>query len=270
LVMAGHLLMEAQKASGATILPIDSEHSAIFQCLPQGFLPGAACPESVAGLVLTASGGPFLTVPLDQLEKMTPQQAIEHPNWTMGKKISVDSATMMNKALELIEAYWLFSLPAEKIEVVIHPQSIVHSMVRYYDGSLLAQMGCPDMRVPISYALGWPERLKTKVQHWDLTQSQCLEFMPVSNERFPCLNFAYQSLLAGAAVPVIMNAANEVAVAAFLQGKVKFTQIIDLVEDALNHCSVSQCENLQQIMSIDQETRVYTQQKTRSLSNTAL
>ncbi|MCH9644875.1 MAG: 1-deoxy-D-xylulose-5-phosphate reductoisomerase [Gammaproteobacteria bacterium] len=257
LVMAGELLMQLQKTSGATILPIDSEHSALFQCMPHGFLPGDPCPETIKSIVITASGGPFLKTPVSQLAKMTPEQAVAHPNWSMGKKISVDSATMMNKGLEVIEGYWLFGLPADHIEVVIHPQSIVHSMVRYHDGSLLAQMGCPDMRVPIAYALGWPDRLATPVLQLDFTQSQSWQFMPVDYKQFPCLSLAFQALREGGAMPVILNAANEVAVAAFLEKRIKFTQVAQLIEDALNHCANSSAVTLQQILHIDQQTRDY-------------
>lgn len=233
LVMAGHLFLEAARASGAEILPLDSEHNAIFQCLPSGFRAGET-PAGVARLWLTASGGPFRTAPLETLAQVTPEQACAHPNWVMGRKISVDSATLMNKGLELIEACWLFGVTPPQVEVVIHPQSIVHSLVEYVDGSVLAQMSQPDMRVPIAYALGYPERIASGVRPLDLFEVARLEFECPDRTRFPCLDLAYQAARRGGTAPAILNAANEVAVQAFLERAIAFTDIAPLIASVLD------------------------------------
>ncbi|MYN41166.1 1-deoxy-D-xylulose-5-phosphate reductoisomerase [Duganella sp. FT109W] len=241
LVMSGQLFMDAVRESGAVLLPIDSEHNAIFQSMPQfgGRVP--AVREQAAGvakILLTASGGPFLTRDVATLDAVTPEQACKHPNWSMGRKISVDSATMMNKGLEVIEAHWLFGAPADQIEVVIHPQSVIHSMVSYVDGSVLAQLGNPDMRTPIAHALAYPERIASGVAQLDLTQIATLQFEQPDFTRFPCLALAFDALRAGGTAPALLNAANEVAVQAFLDRKIGFRQIdrvIAQVVDTLPH-----------------------------------
>lgn len=230
LVAAGQIMMSAVAKSGATLLPVDSEHNAIFQCLPAGEEPAKA----VEKLILTASGGPFRTYPLEDFATITPEQACRHPNWSMGRKISVDSATMMNKGLEVIEAAWLFGMPPARIDVVVHPQSVVHSMVQFTDGSVLAQMGLPDMRTPIAHALAWPLRIESGVAPLDLTAHSGLQFEAPDFERFPCLNLAYTAIETGGNSPLVLNAANEVAVAAFLQGQIAFNAIPWLIEDVLN------------------------------------
>jgi 1-deoxy-D-xylulose-5-phosphate reductoisomerase len=244
LVMSGRLFMDAVAASGAVLLPIDSEHNAIFQCLPQGYgrVPAAA---GVTKILLTASGGPFLKREVATLENVTPDEACKHPKWVMGRKISVDSATMMNKGLEVIEAHWLFGAPAEQIEVVIHPQSVIHSMVSYSDGSVLAELGNPDMRTPIAHALAYPERIASGVAQLDLTQVGTLQFEKPDFERFPCLALAYEALRAGGTAPALLNAANEVAVQAFLDERIGFRRIdrvIAQVMDELPHGAASSIE----------------------------
>ena len=246
LVMSGQLLMDAVTASGAVLMPIDSEHNAIFQCLPAGY---SRVPEKhgIAKILLTASGGPFLKRPLDTLDKVTCEEAVAHPKWVMGRKISVDSATMMNKGLEVIEAYWLFGVPATDIDVVIHPQSVVHSMVSYVDGSVLAQLGNPDMRTPIAHALAYPERIASGVAPIDLVQIAQLTFEQPDLQRFPCLKLAYDALHAGGSAPAVMNAANEVAVQAFLDRRIGFRMINDLIArvmDALPLCSIADIESV--------------------------
>lgn len=228
LVMSGRLFMDAVRVHGATLLPIDSEHNAIFQCLPSTYerTPGN---HGIAKILLTASGGPFLNRPVETLEDVTPEEAVAHPNWVMGRKISVDSATMMNKGLEVIEAHWLFGASAEQIEVVIHPQSVIHSMVSYVDGSVLAQLGNPDMRTPIAHALAYPERITSGVAAVDLTRIGQLVFQAPDFQRFPCLKLAYDALLAGETAPAILNAANEVAVEAFLDRRIGFREIDSLI-----------------------------------------
>lgn len=228
LVMSGRLFMDAVRVHGATLLPIDSEHNAIFQCLPSTYerTPGN---HGIAKILLTASGGPFLNRPVETLEDVTPEEAVAHPNWVMGRKISVDSATMMNKGLEVIEAHWLFGASAEQIEVVIHPQSVIHSMVSYVDGSVLAQLGNPDMRTPIAHALAYPERIASGVAAVDLTRIGQLVFQAPDFQRFPCLKLAYDALLAGETAPAILNAANEVAVEAFLDRRIGFREIDSLI-----------------------------------------
>jgi 1-deoxy-D-xylulose-5-phosphate reductoisomerase len=244
LVMSGQLFMDAVAESGAALLPIDSEHNAIFQCLPAGYgrVPAAA---GVTKILLTASGGPFLKRDVATLENVTPDEACRHPKWVMGRKISVDSATMMNKGLEVIEAHWLFGAPAEQIEVVIHPQSVIHSMVSYNDGSVLAELGNPDMRTPIAHALAYPERVASGVAQLDLTQVGTLQFEKPDFERFPCLALAYQALRAGGTAPALLNAANEVAVQAFLEQRIGFRRIdrvIAQVMDELPHGAASSIE----------------------------
>ncbi len=232
LVMAGELFIHALREGGGVLLPVDSEHNAIFQVMPRDFSIGRQ-PEGVTKIILTASGGPFLKTPIEQLDKVTPDQATSHPVWKMGKKISVDCANLMNKALEVIEAHFLFNLPGKNIDVLIHPQSTVHSMVCYEDGSMLAQLGMPDMRTPIAYCLGWPARIKSGVETLDLTKMGALEFHSVDNKRFPAIPLAHEMIKKGNVWPAIFNAANEVAVAAFLEQKIKFTEITDYIQKTL-------------------------------------
>jgi len=249
LVTAGALMTEAASRSGATLLPIDSEHNAIFQCI--------ACSErsDVAKIILTASGGPFRTASLDEMRRATPEQAVAHPNWSMGAKISVDSATMMNKGLELIEAHHLFGLPSQQIEIVIHPQSVVHSLVEFVDGSVLAQLGSPDMRIPIAYALAWPERMTTPAQRLDLLSIGSLDFEPADMERFPALRLSREALEAGGSAPTVLNAANEAAVAKFLCGGISFTDISALVERALGENDSAAPRSIADVLEIDRLTR---------------
>lgn len=260
LVMAGDIFMAAVAQSGAELLPIDSEHNAIYQCLPDantsnGGARGQYSTLGVKEILLTASGGPFRNHSLDQLASVTPDQACAHPNWVMGRKISVDSATMMNKGLEVIEAHYLFGLPAEQIKVLIHPQSVIHSMVRYVDGSVIAQLGQPDMKTPIAYGLGWPNRIDGGVEELDFMKLGQLHFEEVDSQKFPSLKLAYQALSLGGLMPTVLNAANEVAVEAFLTQKIKFTQIADVVEETLEQFSVSAADQLDAILTIDQESR---------------
>lgn len=232
LVMAGSLFMAAAKEAGAEILPIDSEHNAIYQCLPTGYRSGMPL-KHIRRILLTASGGPFRDMPLADLVNVTPDQACKHPNWSMGRKISVDSATMMNKGLELIEACWLFDTNPENVEVHVHPESIIHSMVEYDDGSVLAQMGCPDMRTPIAYGLGWPERIESGVSSLDLFKVAQLNFEKPDEHRFPCLRLAAEAYRKGGTACAILNAANEVAVDAFLNNRIRFDQIAMLIEGVM-------------------------------------
>ena len=258
LVMSGNLFMQAMHAGGGELLPIDSEHNAIFQCLPKHFTKDSSSHNvhlGVEELWLTASGGPFRNTPLDQLANITPEQACAHPNWVMGKKISVDSATMMNKGLEVIEAFWLFGLPLEKIKVLIHPQSVVHSMVRYLDGSVLAQLGQPDMRTPLAYGLAWPERISAGVKPLSLTQLANLSFSEPDLSRFPCLSLAFDAAKSGGTAPAVLNAANEVAVAAFLEKGLRYIQIPEVVEKTLNAIATSQADSLETILQIDAQAR---------------
>ena len=250
LVTAGALMTEAATRSGATLLPVDSEHNAIFQCLACGRR------EDVSKIVLTASGGPFRTASAETIRNATPAEAVAHPNWSMGAKISVDSATMMNKGLELIEAHYLFGLPPDRIEVVIHPQSVVHSLVEYIDGSVIAQLGSPDMRIPIAYALAWPERIATPAQRLDLASIARLDFEPVDLTRFPTLRLAREALEAGGAAPIVLNAANEVAVRRFLAGEIGFTDIAALVERALDANTSEAPSSIADVLEIDRTTRV--------------
>lgn len=256
LVMSGDLFMQAMKQGGGELLPIDSEHNAIFQCLPSQFTKDANPSLGVEELWLTASGGPFRNTPLEQLASITPEQACAHPNWVMGRKISVDSATMMNKGLEVIEAFWLFGLPLEKIKVLIHPQSVVHSMVRYRDGSVLAQLGQPDMRTPIAYGLAWPERIEAGVAPLSLTQLSALNFFEPDLARFPCLSLAFAAAKAGGIAPTVLNAANEIAVAAFLDDGLPYLRIPEVVEKTLNTISVSSADSLELILDADARARM--------------
>ena len=255
LVMSGNLFMQAMKNGGGELLPIDSEHNAIFQCLPNEFAKSPHVSLGVEELWLTASGGPFRNTPLQQLTNITPEQACAHPNWVMGRKISVDSATMMNKGLEVIEAFWLFGLPLEKIKVLIHPQSVVHSMVRYRDGSVLAQLGQPDMRTPIAYGLGWPERIDAGVAPLNLTQLADLNFSEPDLARFPCLALAFAAAKAGGTAPAVLNAANEVAVAAFLDDGLPYLQIPVVVEKTLNAVSPVNADSLETVLNADTRAR---------------
>lgn len=249
LVTAGGLMTAAAATSGSAILPVDSEHNAIFQCLAGNRL------ADVARLVLTASGGPFRTKTRAEMARMTPQQAIAHPNWSMGAKISVDSATMMNKGLELIEAHHLFGLPSERIDILVHPQSVVHSMVEYVDGSVLAQMGSPDMRIPIAYALAYPDRIDTRADQLDLGRVGSLTFEAPDVERFPALRLARQALEEGGAAPIVLNAANEEAVAAFLDGRIAFLDICQTVEEALHRTDAAQPRSIADVIDIDRAAR---------------
>jgi len=257
LVMAGELFMQAAVASGAVILPIDSEHNAIFQCLPapaqsrRGDLAG----QGVRKVLLTASGGPFLHTPVEQLLSVTPAQACKHPNWDMGRKISVDSATMMNKGLEFIEACYLFDLAPAAVEVVIHPQSIVHSMVEYSDGSVLAQLGSPDMRVPIAHALAWPQRIESGADFLSLVKSPDLQFLAPDLTRFPCLELGMEAARQGGFAPTCLNAANEIAVAAFLDGQIRFTDIPRIISGTLAQITCRQPVSIAMIQQLDAEAR---------------
>jgi 1-deoxy-D-xylulose-5-phosphate reductoisomerase len=253
-VLAGALLMPALAAGGGELLPIDSEHNAIFQCLPRGY---AADPDrhGVERILLTASGGPFRSLSATELARVTPEAACAHPNWRMGRKISVDSATLMNKGLEVIEAHWLFGLPAPRIEVVIHPQSVIHSLVAYRDGSLLAQLGQPDMRTALAVGLAWPERIDAGVTMLDLAALARLDFEAPDRTRFPALDLAYATLAAGGTAPGILNAANEVAVEAFLNGAIPFTAIPQVVAATLDRLPASPVESLDQLLEVDREAR---------------
>ncbi len=254
LVVSGALFMETARRNGATVLPIDSEHNAIFQVLPRDYT-GRLNEHGINSIILTASGGPFLNTDLSTFDSITPEQAVKHPNWSMGRKISVDSASMMNKGLELIEAHWLFNCPPEKLEVVIHPQSVIHSMVRYRDGSVLAQLGNPDMRTPIAYCLGLPERIDSGVGELDFGALSALTFQKPDFDRFPCLKLAYQAMNAGAAAPCVLNAANEVAVAAFLDKRIKFTDIAKVVAHCLAQDFSDGRHDIEGLLAQDAQTR---------------
>lgn len=249
LVSAGSLMMDAAGHSGATLLPVDSEHNAIFQCLDR------SAPKGVRRIVLTASGGPFRTTPLAEMAQATPEQAIAHPNWSMGAKISVDSATMMNKGLELIEAHHLFAMAPERLDVVIHPQSVIHSMVEYVDGSVLAQLGPADMRIPIAHTLAWPERMDTPCERLDLTAVGRLDFETPDLARFPALKLAREAMIAGGAAPAVLNAANEVAVAAFLAREIAFGDIAAIVARVLDRYGPSAPGSIAEVLAIDAEAR---------------
>ena len=249
LVTAGEVMTKAAQRSGATLLPVDSEHNAIFQSLAGSRI------EHVSRIILTASGGPFRTASDETIRNATPAQAVAHPNWSMGAKISVDSATLMNKGLELIEAHYLFGLPSERINILIHPQSVIHSLVEYIDGSVLAQLGSPDMRIPIAYALAWPDRMPTPAQRLDLAAISRLDFAEPDTERFPALRLARKALEAGGSAPAVLNAANEVAVATFLDGKITFPDISRLVGAALQDNDGSAPQSIEDVFEIDRKVR---------------
>jgi len=249
LVTAGELMTNAATASGATLLPVDSEHNAIFQCL------AGANTQEVSRIILTASGGPFRTASPEFMASATPAQAVAHPNWSMGAKISIDSATLMNKGLELIEAHYLFGLPSKRIDVLVHPQSVIHSLVEFVDGSMLAQLGSPDMRIPIAFALAWPERITTPAERLDLATVARLDFEEPDTSRFPALRLAREALEAGSGVPVVLNAANEIAVAAFLDGRAAFPEIVRLVEEALADAKFDAPRSIGDVLEIDRVTR---------------
>lgn len=259
LVMSGHLFMQEIHDNNATLLPIDSEHNAIFQCLPTNYSNGLE-QVGVNKILLTASGGPFRTKALADLKNVTPAQAVAHPNWIMGQKISVDSASMMNKGLELIEACWLFDTTPDMIQVVIHPQSIIHSMVSYKDGSVLAQMGNPDMRTPIAHAMAWPERCESGVEPLDIFEVANFEFEKPDMERFPCLRLAYEAMQRGGTATTVLNAANEVAVEAFLNEKIGFLQIPQIIETALENISIEEAVDLDKVLTADKMSRLYAEE----------
>lgn len=259
LVVAGDLFMREAKAHKASVLPIDSEHNAVFQCMPQDFEQGLAA-KGVKRILLTASGGPFRTWTNDQLQSVTPEQACAHPNWSMGRKISVDSATMMNKGLEVIEARWLFDATPTQIKVVVHPQSVVHSMVQYVDGSVLAQLGNPDMRTPIAHAMAWPERHGSGVASLDLFEVARLDFEEPDTQRFPCLRLAFDAVAAAGVAPAVLNAANEVAVDAFLSKQLAFVRIPEIIETVLSQNLEGDLDSVEGLMAIDQAARAATEQ----------
>ncbi|SMF70576.1 1-deoxy-D-xylulose 5-phosphate reductoisomerase [Tistlia consotensis] len=263
LVCAGELMTAEVSRCGATMLPVDSEHNAIFQVLD------TSEPASVDKLILTASGGPFRTWRLDEMRAVTPAQAVAHPNWSMGAKISVDSATMMNKGLELIEAHHLFGFDESRIDILVHPQSVIHSLVAYVDGSVLAQLGCPDMRTPIAYALAWPKRMSAPVEKLDLAKIVMLSFEAPDPVRFPALRLARAALRQGGSAPAVLNAANEIAVAAFLAGRIGFLDIAETVERALERCAPSAIEGLQALFAIDREARACAEEIVADLAGRA-
>ena len=264
LVVSGQLFMDEAAQHGAEILPIDSEHNAIFQCMPAGYAKGFDG-VGVRRILLTASGGPFRQTDMKELARVLPEQACAHPNWSMGRKISVDSATMMNKGLEVIEACWLFHTRPERIKVVLHPQSIIHSMVEYTDGSVLAQMGNPDMRTPIAHALAWPERIESGVSSLDLFEVARLDFEAPDRQRFPCLSLAYQAIEQGGTAPAILNAANEIAVAAFLDRRVGFMAIPKIIETALSTIPAIEPQSLDELLDVDAQTRIMAEQQISTL-----
>lgn len=262
LVMSGRLFMEAVREHQALLLPIDSEHNAIFQCMPPRYADGLG-QVGVRRILLTASGGPFRNTPLDQLAAVTPEQAVAHPNWSMGRKISVDSATMMNKGLEVIEACWLFNARPAQIQVVVHPQSVIHSMVEYVDGSTLAQLGNPDMRTPIAHALAWPERMDSGVGGLDIFATARLDFSLPDLQRFPCLRLAIEAMEAGGTSSAILNAANEIAVEAFLQNQIGYLDIAQLIEAVLSEITAHEVDTLEQILADDAAAREAAQRQVR-------
>ena len=264
LVMSGRLFMDAVKQHGARLLPIDSEHNAIFQCLPPDF-DGSMARAGVTRIMLTASGGPFRTRRLQELREVTAAEACAHPNWDMGRKISVDSATMMNKGLEVIEACWLFGAGADNIEVVIHPESIVHSLVEYADGSVLAQLGNPDMRTPIAHAMAWPRRIEAGVKQLSLFEISKLNFEKPDPDRFPCLGLARQALTESGTATTILNAANEIAVGEFLASRIRFTEIAEVVKRTLEGVSVQPADTLEQVLDADQRARGHAREQCRRL-----
>lgn len=257
LVSAGDVMTAAAKQFGATLLPVDSEHNAIYQCIDR------TAPASIRRIILTASGGPFRTTSAEAMRSITPAQAVAHPNWSMGAKISVDSATLMNKGLEVIEAYHLFPVTPEQLDVVVHPQSVVHSMVEYVDGSTLAQLGPPDMRVPIAYALAWPDRMETPCPRLDLAAVGRLDFEAPDHDRFPALGLARDALVSGGGRPAILNAANEVAVAAFLRGSIKFLEIAAIVADTLAYYDPAAPQSLDDVLAIDAEARARAEERVK-------
>jgi 1-deoxy-D-xylulose-5-phosphate reductoisomerase len=265
LVMSGALFMEEVRRHGAELLPIDSEHNAVFQCMPADFHRGLA-PVGVRRILLTASGGPFRDTPVDALESVTPEQACAHPNWSMGRKISVDSATMMNKGLEVIEACWLFDAGADQVEVLIQPQSIIHSMVAYSDGSVLAQLGNPDMRTPIAHALAWPERLESGVDALDILRVGQLDFRPVDRTRYPCLELAYQALDEGGTASAILNAANEMAVDAFLDRRLGYMRIAPVIAETMATVPARSAGSLEEVFEADAAARRAAQAAIRRLA----
>lgn len=265
LVMAGNVFMDAVRQSGSALLPIDSEHNAIFQALPRGY-DGDLARNGVRRILLTASGGPFRNTPLAELHSVTPEQACAHPNWVMGRKISVDSASMMNKGLEVIEAHWLFNAGADDIQVVVHPQSVIHSLVEYVDGSVMAQLGNPDMRTPIAYGLAYPERIDSGVASLNLFKVATMNFIAPDFERFPCLALAYQALRAAGTAPAVLNAANEVAVAAFLDRKIAFLEIPRIIGGALDALPVSAVGSLDDVLGADAEARRVAEQQIQKIS----
>jgi 1-deoxy-D-xylulose-5-phosphate reductoisomerase len=268
LVMAGPLLVAAVNDSGATLLPIDSEHNAIFQCLPPGARTGVA-PAGLRRVLLTASGGPFLDTPSEVLATVTPAAACAHPNWVMGRKISVDSATLMNKGLELIEACLLFGLSPGQVQILVHPQSLVHSLVEYVDGSVLAQLGAPDMRTPIAHALAWPERIESGVEFLDLLKAGRLDFRPPDTEKFRCLALAQAAARAGGLYPVLLNAANEVAVQAFLEGRLNFPGIAAVIEAVVQRGTGRAAGGLDEVLAADAEGRVHARERILGMTQNA-
>ena len=264
LVMAGSVFMRAVRENGAVLLPIDSEHNAIFQSLPDDY-SGDLLRGGITRILLTASGGPFRNATADNLRSVTPDQACAHPNWVMGRKISVDSATLMNTGLEVIEAHWLFNVPPEKIEVVVHPQSVIHSLVQYVDGSVIAELGNPDMRTPIAHALAYPERIAAGVEPLDLFKVATLHFERPDFERFPCLGLAYHALREGGCAPTILNAANEVAVASFLAGGVGFTDIPKIISATLDKLPITALDSLEDVMAADRSARQIAEEISRGI-----
>ncbi|MFZ2168489.1 MAG: 1-deoxy-D-xylulose-5-phosphate reductoisomerase [Methylococcaceae bacterium] len=259
LVMSGDIFMQAVAESGAQLLPIDSEHNAIFQCMPAGYKSGMQTKQA-RRILLTASGGPFREMPIAQMAHVTPEQAVAHPNWDMGRKISVDSATMMNKGLEMIEACILFAMTPDQIQVVIHPQSVIHSMVDYVDGTVLAQMGNPDMRVPIAYSMAWPERFDSGVEPLNIFDVRRMDFEEPNLERFPCLRLAYQAINKGGTMPTVLNAANEIAVDAFLNEQIRFTDIPVIIAQCMEKFEVKPADTLDIILEADQQARLVSRQ----------
>ena len=265
LVMSGKLFMDAVYENQAELLPIDSEHNALFQCMPVGYRRGLA-QTGVRRIMITASGGPFRSTSMSDMDKVTPDQACAHPNWAMGRKISVDSATMMNKGLEVIEAGWLFNATPDQIQVVLHPQSVIHSLVEYVDGTVLAQLGNPDMRIPIAHALAWPDRIASGAKPLDLIDIARLDFDTVDLNRFPCLRLATEAMAVGGTATTILNAANEVAVSGFLGGRIKFTDIARMVENALANLAAVEADSLETILDADRMARDYSTQYIEELA----
>ncbi|KAA9129606.1 1-deoxy-D-xylulose-5-phosphate reductoisomerase [Marinihelvus fidelis] len=269
MVIAGDLFEKARQASGARLVPVDSEHNALFQSLPVDFAERGLAASGVEKLILTASGGPFRETPSAELAAVTPEQACAHPNWDMGRKISVDSATLMNKGLEVIEAHGLFGAPADMIDVVVHPQSIVHSLVAYRDGSVLAQLGMPDMRTPIAHALAWPERIEAGVARLDLATAGRLDFHAPDLDRFPCLRLAFDALRAGGKAPAVLNAANEIAVQAFLDAEIGFTRIPVIIESTLEATPAGAVASIDDVLAADQAARALARETIRKMSEHA-